>query len=138
MRILPGVLKELSKHVPTVLFKTVEWSELASELPKISRRIIQKEGFEELFHSQKVLLDPYNIVLTSEAMNHKPVRKDKWMGEKLLTIYFLQLFSPYGLFIDLRSNHFEDEGDVLKWHPTGFWTQFDDSFKAGLLNVYEG
>ena len=114
MRILPGVLKELSKHVPTVLFKTVEWSELASELPKISRRIIQKEGYEELYRSQKELIDPYNIILTSEVLTQGTVRKDKWLGEKLLTVFFLQLYSPFGLFLDLRSTHFEDDGEILK------------------------
>jgi hypothetical protein len=138
MRILPGVLKELSKHVPTVLFQTVEWSELASELPKISRRIISKEGYDELFQKQKELLDPYNIVLTSGPLAQKPIKADKWTGEKWLTLYFAQLFSPYGLFLDLRSSNFSDEKPLLKWHPTGFWTKFEEGFQEGLLKVYEG
>jgi hypothetical protein len=138
MRILPGVLKELSKHVPTVLFQTVEWSELASELPKISRRIISKDGFDDLYLRQKEMLDPYHIVLTSEPLTNKVIKADKWAGEKWLTLYFSQLFSPHGLFLDLRSNHFYDERPDLKWHPTGFWTKFDENFRLGLLKVYEG
>lgn len=138
MKILPGVLKELSKHVPTVLFQTVEWSELASELPKISRRIIQKEGFEDLYHVQKELLDPYNVVLTNEPLNHSTLTHSKWIGEKILTLYFVQLFSPHGLFLDLRSNHFSNTDHTLKWHPSAFWTKFDDNFREGLLKVYDG
>lgn len=138
MRILPGVLKELSKHVPTVLFQTVEWSELASELPKISRRIIQKEGYEDLYRVQKVLLDPYNIILTNEALNHSPLPKEKWVGEKILTLYFAQIFSPDGLFLDLRSNHFSAHDRILRWSPSSFWTQFHEDFRQGLLKVYEG
>ena len=61
MRILPGVLKELLKHVPTVLFEAVEWSVLASELPKLSRRIIQKEGYNELFELQSAFLSHFTI-----------------------------------------------------------------------------
>ena len=136
MRILPGVLKELSKHVPTVLFQTVEWSELASELPKISRRIIQKDGYEELFHSQKELLHPYCIDLTDG--NVAPGKLSKSAGEKILTLYFTQLYSPRGLFLDLRSSNFTEETTHLKWHPTGFWTKFDEKFRQGLLDVYEG
>lgn len=138
MRILPGVLKELSKNVPAVLFQTVEWSELASELPKISRRMLSKEGYDDLYQAQKLLLDPYDVVLTNEDLSQRPVVKNKWFGEKLLTLYFAQLYSGDGLFLDLRSNHFTDEGTSLKWHPTGFWTKFDEDFREGLLKVYEG
>lgn len=137
MKILPGVLKELSKHVPTVLFQTVEWSELASELPKISRRIISKEGYDDLYQAQKTLLDPYNIVLTNEKFNSS-LEQDHWSGEKILTVYFAQLFSSEGLFLDLRSSHFCDERPVLKWHPSPFWTKLNEDFRQGLLNVYEG
>lgn len=138
MRILPGVLKELSKHVPTVLFKTVEWSELASELPKISRRILQKEGYEDLYQVQKSLLDPYNIHLTNEPLTHAVLPKEKWVGEKILSLYFAQLFSPTGVFLDLRSSHFSAHDEILKWHPSGFWTNFKEEFREGLLKVYEG
>lgn len=138
MRILPGVLKELSKHVPTVLFQTVEWSELASELPKISRRIIQKDGYDELFHAQKELLHPYCIDLTDSQVIQSNAPSDRAAGEQILTLYFTQLFSSQGLFIDLRSSNFSKEGSHLKWHPTGLWTKFDEKFRQGLLDVYEG
>ena len=138
MRILPGVLKELSKHVPTVLFQTVEWSELASELPKISRRMLRKEGYEELYLLQKELLDPYNITLTNDPLSHASLMKDKWLGEKWLTLYFAQLFSPNGIFLDLRKTNFTGASPELKWHPTGLWTRFNEDFRLGLLKVYEG
>ena len=138
MRILPGVLKELSKHVPTVLFQTVEWSELAHELPKISRRMIQKEGYEDLYTANKTLLHPYNIMLTDLPLTQTKLNSDKWVGEKILTLYFTQLFSSDGLFLDLRSNHFDNQYPELRWHPTSLWTQFDEKFRRGLLDVYEG
>ncbi len=136
MRILPGVLKELSKHVPTVLFQTVDWSELAQDAAKISRRIIQKEGYEELFHSQKELLHPYCIDLTDG--NVSPTKLSKSAGEKVLTLYFTQLFSSKGLFLDLRSSNFAEGNNRLTWHPTGMWTKLDEKFRQGLLDVYEG
>jgi hypothetical protein len=138
MRILPGVLKELSKHVPTVLFQTVEWSELASELPKISRRIIQKEGYDELFHTQKELLHPYCIDLIDNPIKDANSPSTRTAGEQILTLYFTQLFSSGGLFLDLRSSNFSQEETHLKWHPTGLWTKFDEKFRQGLLDVYEG
>lgn len=138
MRILPGVLKELLKHVPTVLFQTVEWGELASEIPKISRRMIQKEGYHDLFELQKQLLAPYQIALTDEKLVPQSFQDKKWTGEKILTLYFTQIFSSEGLFLDLRSTHFQSEENLLKMHPNGLWTQFDEKFRHGLLKVYEG
>ena len=138
MRILPDVLKELSKHVPTVLFQTVEWNELIHELPKISRRIIQKEGFNELFEARKIFLTPLNIQLTNSAVNQSHLAEQKWAAEKLLTLYFTQLFSSQGLFLDLRLEHFENQKPNLIWHPSHLWTKFNEDFRLGLLDVYEG
>src|SRR5690606_30704176 len=133
MRILPGILKELSKHVPTVLFQTVEWSELASELPKITRRMLHKEGYTELFMNQKEFLAPLDIQLV-----HAPLTDNCVDGHKLLELFFAQLLSPHGLFLDIRSHHFKHEGDNFYWHPSNFWTKFDESFRLALLDVYEG
>jgi hypothetical protein len=127
MRLLPGVLKELSKHVPTVLFQTVEWSELASELPKITRRVLKKEGYQEIFDYQEEFLAHFQVVLSKSPVTPTPLLNNKWAGEKLLTLYFSQLFSPYGLFLDLRPQHFSAQNPVMSWHPTGFWIT---SFKA--------
>lgn len=138
MRILPAVLKELSKHVPTVLFQTVEWGELASELPKITRRMLQKEGFQKLFDQQTQLLAPYSIVLIDSTHPGSETELTKDDGHKILTLFFVQLFSPYGLFLDLRSSHFSSSNRFLEWHPSGFWTCFDEAFRLGLLEVYEG
>lgn len=133
MRILPGILKELSKHVPTVLFQTVEWSELASELPRITRRMLHKEGHMELFMQQKEFLSPLHITL-----HHSPLTEHSMDGHKLLQLFFAQLNSPHGLFLDLRSHHFNNETDGLSWHPSHFWTKFDEGFRCALLDVYEG
>jgi predicted unusual protein kinase regulating ubiquinone biosynthesis (AarF/ABC1/UbiB family) len=138
MRILPGVLKELMKHVPTVLFSAVEWSELASEIPKLSRRIIQKEGHDELLQKQKEYLKPWGIELVNEVDHHFQFNKNQAAAEAILTLYFAQLFSPHGLFLDLRPNHLDMQHDQLRWHPTGLWTKFSKEFYQGLYDIYDG
>lgn len=138
MRILPGVLKELVKHVPTVLFETVEWSDLASELPKLSRRLLKKEGFKELFAAQEKFLRPHDIVLTEENITNIPAENDQWMACKILELFWLQLFSPHGIFLDLKTAHFATQKPILKWSPNSFWTKLSDDFKSGLINVYDG
>lgn len=138
MRILPGVLKELLKHVPTVLFEVTDWNELASELPKLSKRLVQKDGYSELFSVQLNYLEPFGITLTSD--NHPNLGKDhsKAVCEKILMLYFAQLFSPHGIFLDLRASHFEEKPNELLWNPPGLWVKFDLDFREGLLEIYRG
>lgn len=138
MRILPGALKELSRHVPTVLFQVVEWSELTAELPRLSRRLLHREGHDELFPKQKSFLAPLEINLTEHKLNKPETKMSPWAAERYLTLFFAQLFSPHGLFLDLRPEHYKEENGELLWHPTGLWTKFGDKFQEGLLEIYDG
>lgn len=138
MRILPGVLKELLKHVPTVLFEAVEWSVLAHELPKLSRRIIQKEGYTELFDLQSAFLKPCGINLVQDVNKNFDLTQNQKAAEKILTLYFAQLKSPHGLFLDLGPSHLDLSGDNLNFKPSGLWTKFSPEFSDGISDIYEG
>jgi hypothetical protein len=138
MRILPGVLKELMKHVPTVLFEVVEWKLLALELPKLSRRIIQKEGFKELFDLQGAFLKPFHINLVSQLEGSLEGDPSKAVAEKILALYFAQIYSPHGLFLDLGPSHIDLKNDILDFCPSGVWTTFHPDFSNGLKEIYDG
>jgi hypothetical protein len=138
LRMLPGVLKELLKHVPTVLFKVIDWGELASELPKLSRRMLQKEGHVEMFNHQIKHLCPFSVKLIDGDIKSRVHDLDRNNGERLLELYFAQLFSSDGLFVDLRAQHFHASEECLEWYPSALWTKFSDKFRSGLLDVYAG
>lgn len=137
MRILPGVLKELLKHVPTVLFEAVEWNVLAHELPKLSRRIMKKEGYEELFDLQGSFLQPFGVNFVQDVNKHSDLAQPA-AAEKILTLYFAQLRSPHGLFLDLGPGHLEMNGTELNYKPNGLWTQFSPEFADGITDIYDG
>lgn len=138
MRILPGVLKELVKHVPTVLFEAVEWRVLSQELPKLSRRVLQKEGYAELFERQKTYLSPFKIDLVPQVSKAFDPQNKKLAAERILTLYFAQLFSPHGLFLDIGPTHLEMDGEVLDFNPNGVWTKFSPEFADGITDIYDG
>ena len=140
MRILPGVLKELMKHVPTVLFEVVEWKLLVSELPKLSRRLLQKEGYIELFDVQSKFLETFGIHLVSDvdAQAKEAHQMGQPAAEKILCLYFAQLFSPHGLFLDLGPSHLDFNQGGLNFHPNGLWTKFHPDFSLGLKKIYDG
>ncbi len=136
MRILPGVLKELMKHVPTILFQTVEWSEIMSEVPVITRRMVSKEGYSELADLQKEILGDLPLCIRHESVAGPKLLPGN--GATILSLYFRQLFSPHGVFLDLRSVHFAQESDQLLWNPGTLWTKFSSQFQEGLVEVYDG
>lgn len=138
MRILPGVLKELVKHVPTVLFEAVEWRVLSQEFPKLTRRILQKEGYAELFERQKSHLAPFKINLVPQVSKAFDPQDKKLAAERILTLYFAQLFSPHGLFLDIGPAHLEMDGEELNFNPNGIWTQFGPEFADGITDIYDG
>lgn len=138
MRILPGVLKELLKHVPTVLFEAVEWNVLAHELPKLSRRIMKKEGYAELFDLQGAFLQPFGVNFVQEVNKHYDLKNQKTAAEKILTLYFAQLRSPHGLFLDIGPSHLEMNGEELNYKPNGLWTKFSPEFADGIADIYDG
>lgn len=135
-RFLPGVLKEIMKHIPTVLFDTVEWGVLAHEFPKVSKRYLQKEGFAELFAHQKSFLDPYDILLKSSIDKRSPLSSQ--VGNSVLKLYFLQIHSPYGIFLDHSENHFDLIEQKFVFSPNPLWTKFDPLFQTGLIKIYDG
>jgi len=137
-RFLPGVLKELMKHVPTVLFKAVEWSDLASEFPKITKRILSKEGYQDLFDSQSSILGNLGVKLIESRPEANTFPDKDRAGEEILTIYFTQLLSPHGVFLDLRIQYFNQTEENLHWSPSPLWTRFSDTFSVGLIEVYDG
>lgn len=138
MRIIPGVLKELVKHVPTVLFQTVEWSELASEFPRLSKRMVTSEGYDALYEAHAKYLSPLKLKFTKAKLNKSRDPLPAAAGTILLEIYFAQLFSQHGLFLDMRSQHFAWTKDELEWKPGALWVDFDPSFRQGMIKVYDG
>jgi hypothetical protein len=138
MRILPGVLKELMKHVPTVLFEVVEWKVLMQELPKLSRRLLQKEGFDSLFTPQRLYLEAFGIDLVTTHDSRPQAVSSEVKAKKILSLYFAQLFSPHGLFLDLGPNHLDMKDQRLIYNPNGLWTKFRPEFSQGLKQIYDG
>jgi hypothetical protein len=138
MQILPGVLKELTKHVPTVFFQLVDWGQIASEVPKLTKKLLQKEGYVEFLNKQKDFLLPLGLSWSANVLDERPQKVSRDTGIKWLEIYFAQIYSPHGLFLDLRPQNFDPSQTPLHWHPTGLWSKFEESFRLGMIKVYDG
>ncbi len=133
------MMKELVKHVPTLMFELIDWSELGKEIPKLTSRLVLKEGFEGFYQNQSQFLSKYGIRLSNQPFsNSKVAIPSSKLGEEILKLYFAQLFSPHGVFLDLRTHHFESVDSGLVFHPNSLWVLFDSQFRSGLIRMYQG
>ena len=140
LKMLPDIIKELVKQVPTLLFEAIDWTEFGQELPRLSKRILKKEGYQALLKQQKEFLEKINLPfldnLPQQESKALPLTQDT--GYSLLSLYFAQLYSPHGVFLDLRLQHFSTVYEKTFWIPSSLFTQFSDRFRTGLLEIYRG
>jgi hypothetical protein len=139
LNFLPDVIKDLLKHVPTLMIDLVDWKDLAREVPKITARVIKREGYSDLFAKQNPFLAHAGIdtviATTSQQIN---AVSSKSIGEFILKTYFSQLYSPHGIFLDLRLHHFYQSAQGFSFKPGPLWVTFDEKFRKGLIRMYEG
>ena len=133
---LPGVLKEVLKHVPKLAFDAADWGSLMRDLPRVSGRLFSEKGVAGLKETQSRKLAPY-ISFSKEDAERKsgdPIHR----SEGILRYYFAQLQCKEGVFLDLREHHFSDTPGGLVFKPNGLWHRFSDSFQSGLEKLYDG
>lgn len=135
---LPGRLKDLLQHVPTLLFEVVPWSALWKEAGVLSRRLLSGEGAEAARHELSAYL-PAGVRLSDSPVGtpHK-AQERQLLGERILVVYFAQMRHPGPVFLDLRLTGFGLQGDELAWDPGRLWGRFSDPFRQGLTLLYRG
>lgn len=131
---LPRALKELITHVPTLLFEVVSWTELSKDISILSQRLLTGSGAAELRQKLAQSL-PKSLNFTSSAT---PLQSEPKLGETILELYFRQLQSPDGMFLDLRLRHFAGGPDTYQWNPNSMWASFSPSFREALGKLYDG
>ena|GEM_PF-914824 len=133
---LPGVVKELVKHVPDLALEVTDWDGVLRDLPVLSRRLLTGAGASGLIEAQQKL--PGNLVHFTSRIPASGTPPSREKNDAILRWYFAQLHCPEGLFVDLRGRHFEWKNHRLEFHPSGFWYRFTEDFRNGILTLYQG
>ncbi len=125
-KLIPQEYLPLMRAISPSAFSVVDWKPLVRESPQLLKRISQREGVEALRLSLGTKLPS----ATESTPN---------IGQAALEIYFAQILSTDGLFLDLRRKHFSiDENQKVSFSPNGFWVQWQEPFRSGLLKIYSG
>lgn len=135
---LPGALKDLLRHVPTLLMEVVDWKSMGEVLPKLTQRILTGNGTDQVRKRLESIL-PAEISLVDhlekEELNDQQKSK---LGELILELYFVQVFSGQPMFLDLRQSHFSIKNSNYLWAPGNLWGEFSSTFVIGIKELYSG
>jgi predicted unusual protein kinase regulating ubiquinone biosynthesis (AarF/ABC1/UbiB family) len=124
--LIPAEYRPLLSVISPAAFSVVEWKQLLKEAPTLLRRFNKSDGFEKISNQL-------------EALWPLASRDPKNLGEAVLQLYFAQIFNREGLFLDLRRKNFgTDKQQLVSFLPNGFWIQWQEPFRLGLLDIYKG
>lgn len=138
--LLPGTLKEILGHVPEIAFDMVDWFQLINTINPILRRAVTHEGFDSLKGSTTQQFSKLGILYDGEGdiLSELKVHERQIVGEKILRLFFTQIYSKDGCFIDLRPHHFVFDKKHLYFNPSGMWIKWNPDFQLGLIRLYRG
>ena len=137
IEILPGVVKELIKYVPELAFEITDWDSVKKDLPVLASRLFLGTGVKELSRAQAGQIGLY-VTFTHRSFTSASARGNRDFGDGVLRYYFAQLYCREGVFLDLRPSHSGMEGDRFAFKPNHLWYHFSDSFRKGILTLYDG
>jgi hypothetical protein len=130
---IPIELKQILKSLPGVAVHSISYPALLRSMAKTGTRFVSSKLPAELVEEISSLL-PAGICLTDE-LKGQPIGANQ--GELFLSLYFSQLKSTKGIFLDLGAEHFATDGE-LHWKPSKLWYDFSPEFLQGLRGMYQG
>ena len=84
---------------------------------------------------------PLSIVIAEQADKTPPVDDGLGQGangERIVTLYFQQLFDHADTLLDLRTSSLRDQQQGLVWSPAAWVAHWDPAFIKALRDVYRG
>ena len=138
---LPEDLRQLLAFVPTHGWHAIDWRPLLRELTTISAQLATQRGVADLAEHCSGLTSGVFIDATIEegdTLDTLSERERKAAGDALLRLYFAQWRSEKGFFLDLRPARLRWRNGELVLKPSGLYTQLDDGFRRGMIDLYRG
>ena len=138
---LPAELRELLAFVPRRGWDAIEWRPLLRQLRSISWQLASRRGVQNLADTLAGFTDAVDLDAPPEEAIDPEQASDaarRRAGDAVLRLYFAQWHNPQGMFLDLRPSRFALADDSLYFLPSGLWSQIDDDFRCGMIDLYLG
>jgi hypothetical protein len=141
---LPRSFGSLLDYISPSAFDVIDWTSALKKSGGVSRELIFETSVNRIKDQMEPFL-PAGVTFadskTIQSSDNTDPRENlaHHMGQKLLEIYFLQIYTGQEVFLDLRRERFSTTGPFsIKWKPNGLWYRFSDHFIFGIRELYNG
>ena len=145
---LPRGFGSLLDYISPAAFDVIDWKAALRKTGKISKELVFETSVERVKLEFAEHLPPgfkFSDKSLSGTVQETPFNQNskKELGQKILVLYFQQIFSSNEVFLDLRKERFsrsqtETGEQTLCWKPNGLWIEFSSEFLKGLRLLYKG
>lgn len=116
-------------------FEVLAPGALRGEVSALMSSYRDRTTYERLVNDRSSELHEMGIDLVEEVSKGDEA-DPRTYGQKLIELYFWQLFARDTCLLDLRSTRVRGQGDRLRWKPAKVYTTWDPSFIHGLRALY--
>lgn len=139
---------QLRDLVSPTFFEVLPAGRLASQVGELAGNYGSRGGFRETWAAREAALEasPVEVVLDdgarrggiADAEREGEARARR--GQRVLELYFHQLYAGDRTLLDLRPERFTaDDGDgPLRWRPAAMWLRWADDFLPAVRDLYAG
>lgn len=123
-------------------FDVVPAGALLKEIGRLTALYRKDEAFSRaMVHRRESFLRaglPITIAPNTPNSTNTRTWNARDRGQRILEIYFNQIFDDGLALLDLRSDRFTEDGDVLVWNPTSILADWPAEFRDALRALYRG
>lgn len=137
--------RQLRDYVSPSFFEVLPPRALAGQVRELVKNASDSRGFSQLREEIEERLAARDIVVRlAEGDGPAPGRaadteaERQVLGQRVLEIYFGQLFAADAAILDLRAGRFELEGSVPRWRPRPVYVRWEPGFLEAIRSLYQG
>lgn len=123
-------------------FRVVPVGSLFSELRQMASLYRSSEDFERAVAHRSGSIEragmPIRIIAKGDPVASAASGNAGARGQRVLELYFHQLFSDGLTLLDLRQASFCEERDALSWSPSGVLADWTPEFRRAVRELYRG
>lgn len=140
---LPRGFRSLLDYISPAAFDVIDWKSALKSSGRISKELLFESSVPRLCTQIAPHLPHGLCVEHGPSARGEQVISDSfpqdWQAQLILKIYFLQLWLEQEVFLDLRSDRFQNsQTGAIHWRPNGLWTRFSNTFVRGMKLTYCG
>lgn len=123
-------------------FRVVPAGPLLAELRRLASLYRSAADFERATAHRSASLDraglPIRLVAGAAPFTSVSPKDPQARGQRILELYFHQVFQDGLVLLDLRLERFSEEEEALTWHPSAVLADWTPAFREAIRALYRG